>query len=484
MKIRLSLLLATAAYACSTMATPALAQSTQGLEKLSHILVLYLENRSFDNMFGEFPEANGIATAGDAVIQHNRDGTPFATLPVTDKPFDIAKNPPELRDVISLGDRPNQPFVIDGIRPGVTTATFTRDLIHAFYTHRSQIHGGRNDWFAQFSDAKGLTMGHYSAAALKDSNLWRLAVRYTLLDNFFQGALGGSFFNHIWLVCACTPVWPDPPKELRSEIDEQGIVVRERRVTAAGDGDYAVNTTQSIFLNNGRQGGDLLPPQTSVTIGDRLSEKGVDWTWYSGGWNLAIKSRTADEEKQLTDLAFQWHHQPFAYFARFDPTNETGRRERERHLKDASQLEADIKTGTLPPVVFYKPIGVLNQHPGYANLVAADEEVGRIVGLMEDSPMKDSFAVIITYDEFGGFFDHVSPPQPSIAGGRADFFGPGSRVPTIVVSPFARKGTIDHMQYDTTSILRLIGERHQLAPLPSARYGAVESLAKAFDFGN
>ena len=92
------------------------------------------------------------------------------------------------------------------------------------------------------------------------------------------------------------------PKDQRSEIDKDGIVVREGRVTAVGDGDYAVNTTQSIFLNNGRQGGNLLPPQTSVTIGDRLSEKGIDWTWYSGGWNLAIKTRTADEEKQLTTL--------------------------------------------------------------------------------------------------------------------------------------------------------------------------------------
>ncbi len=328
-------------------------------------------------------------------------------------------------------------------------------------------------------------MGYYSAAAMKDTNLWKLAQRYTLLDNFFMGALGGSFFNHMWLVCACAPVWPDPPKGLRSQIDESGAVVSERKVTAVGDGDYAVNTTQSIFLNNGRQGGDLLPAQTTPTIGDRLSDKGVEWAWYSGGWNLAIKpNRTADEEKQLTDRAFQWHHQPFAYFARFNPTTETGRNERTKHLRDAVQLEADIRSASLPPVAFYKPVGVLNQHPGYANLVAADEEVGRIIQLMDESPMKTSYAVIITYDENGGAFDHVAPPQSGSAGGRADFFGPGSRVPAIVVSPFAEKGTIDHTQYETTSILRLISERHRLAPLPSARYGAVESLARAFDFGD
>jgi phospholipase C len=126
---------------------------------------------------------------------------------------------------------------------------------------------------------------------------------------------------------------------------------------------------------------------------------------------------------------------------------------------------------------------LLNQHPGYANLVPADEEVGRIVKLMEESPMKGSYAVVITYDENGGFFDHVAPPSGPAAGARADFFGPATRVPTVVVSPFARKGQVDHAEYDTTSILKLIGERHRLNPLPSARYGAVESLAKAFDFG-
>ena len=97
--------------------------------------------------------------------------------------------------------------------------------------------------------------------------------------------------------------------------------------------------------------------------------------------------------------------------------------------------------------------------------------------------MKGSYAVVITYDENGGFWDHVAPPSGAKAGARADFFGPGSRVPTVVVSPFARKATVDHTEYETTSILKLIGERHRLNPLPSARYGAVESLAKAFDFG-
>ena len=459
------------------------AQAPQGLDKLSHILVLYMENRSFDNVLGEFPGANGLASAGDTAVQRDRTGKPYEVLPPAKQPFHIRANPDPVYGIESLDDLPNRPFRTVGIRPGVTSATHTRDLIHAFYTNRSQIHGGKNDWFALFSNAGGLTMSTYSAEDMKDTNLWKLAQRYTLLDNFFMGTLGGSFLNHIWLVCACAPAWPDAPKSQRSQIDPEGHVIQDRRVTAAGDGDYAVNTTQSIFLNNGRQGENVLPPQDATTIGDRLSEKGVDWAWYSGGWNIAAKSdRTPEEDRELTTQAFQWHHQPFAYFARFDPTRQKGRDERTAHLKDASTLEADIKSGKLPPVTFYKPIGVLNQHPGYANLVPGDEEMGRIVKLMEESPMKDSFAVVITYDENGGLWDHAAPPHGPQAGNRADFFGPGSRIPTIVVSPLARKGTVDHTEYDTTSILKLIAERHRLAPLPSARFGAVESLAKAFDF--
>ena len=435
------------ALAAVLTSTPSPAQEVRPLDKLSHILVLYLENRSFDNVFGEFPGANGLTNARDAT-QGDRDGKPFATLPSVPKPFDRPENPAELRAIEALDELPNRPFPTVGVRPGVTTATHTRDLIHAFYTNRTQINGGKNDLFAAYSDAKGLVMSYFSASDLKDTHLWRLAQRSTLLDNFFMGAFGGSFLNHIWLVCACAPVWPDPPNSQRSQIDDTGRVVMDRRVTAKSDGDFAVNTTQSIFLNNGRQGENVLPPQHAMTIGDRLTEKGVAWAWYSGGWNLASKSdRTPDEDRALQTQAFQWHHQPFAYFARFDPTTQRGREQRTAHLRDAATLEADIRAGTLPNVTFYKPIGVLNQHPGCANLVPADEEVGRIVRLMEESPMRESFAVVITYDENGGLYDHVAPPQDPGSGGRADFFGPGTRVrrsscrPTLAKAKWTTRNT-------------------------------------------
>jgi acid phosphatase len=489
MALRLSarLALAAASLALSWQAAPA--QAPQGLDKLSHILVLYLENRSFNNLFGEFPGAYGIANAGEAATQRDRDGKPYDKLPTAERPFDVGGNSPVVKEIPRLDGLDNKPFKIPGVRQWVGPNTLTKDPIHRFYTNRTQINGGKNDLFAAYSDVAGLVMGYYDASVMKDSNLWRLARRHTLLDNFFMGAFGGSFLNHQWLVCACAPVWTNPPEKERSKVDPDGRVhvdgrvPVDRRVTTVADGDYAVNTTQSVFLNDGKQS-QLLESQTAPTIGDKLSEKGVHWAWYSRGWTLANKSeRNRQEEEQFEREKFQWHHQPLAYYERFSPLTPSGRTERDKHLLDASRLADDIRSGDLPPVAFYKPVGILNQHPEYANLTAADEEVGIIAKLMEESPMRDSYAIVITYDENGGFWDHVRPPGGDAAGARADRFGPGSRIPTIVVSPFARRGKVDHTEYETTSILKFIGERHRLNPLPSPRYGAVTSLARAFDFG-
>src|SRR5215203_3563408 len=156
-------------------AAQASAQGTHGIDRLSHIVVLYMENRSFDNVFGEYPGANGLANAGEAAVQKDRDGKPYAVLPEAKGPFHVRANPDPLYAIETLDDLPNRPFRTVGIRPGVTAATHTRDLIHAFYTNRSQIHGGKNDWFALFSNAGGLAMGYYGAEHLQNTNLWKLA---------------------------------------------------------------------------------------------------------------------------------------------------------------------------------------------------------------------------------------------------------------------------------------------------------------------
>ena len=129
-----------------------------------------------------------------------------------------------------------------------------------------------------------------------------------------------------------------------------------------------------------------------------------------------------------------------------------------------------IDAGKLPQVTFYKPQGNLNEHAGYADVMSGDQHIADVIAHLEKSPQWAHMLVVVTYDENGGFWDHVAPP-------KADRWGPGSRIPAMIVSPFAKKGFVDHTLYDTTSILRFITKRFDLPVLPglAARDAALKA---------
>src|SRR5207249_1213971 len=103
--------------------------------------------------------------------------------------------------------------------------------------------------------------------------------------------------------------------------------------------------------------------------------------------------------------------------------------------------------GTLPQVVFYKPAGRNNQHPSYTDIATGDRHIGDLLARLRVSPQWDRMLIVITYDENGGYWDHVPPPSGA---GWSDRWGPGTRIPTIIVSPLAKKGYVDKTPYDTT----------------------------------
>jgi phospholipase C len=444
-RFRLALALAVWLTACAE-------RPAAGVQKLDHIVVIYLENRSFDNLFGLFPGANGLVNAAATARQVDAAGQPYASLPPV---MDTAKSPP-VPDPRFPRDLSNKPFLID---PYSGLEDKDPNLTHLWYQEQAQIDGGRMDRFAQISTAGGLVMGYHDGSKMQ---LWRYAQEFTLADNFFHAAFGGSFLNHFWTICACTPVFPNAPKSIVAEEAADGRMVRDGAVTPDG---YAVNTLFSAYQPHPptTDPAQLVPPQTLPTIGDRLDEKGISWTWYSGGWNAALAGRY--------DHQFQFHHQPFAYFKTYGDGTE-GKR---RHLRDEADFLADIDGGRLPAVVFYKPVGDENEHPGYADVASGDERVVDIIERLRKSPLWAGTAIIVTYDENGGFWDHVPPP-------KLDRWGPGTRVPALIISPFAKRRFVDHTPYDTTSILKLIEARHGLAPL-AERDARADGLVNAFDFG-
>ena len=250
---------------------------------------------------------------------------------------------------------------------------------------------------------------------------------FVLADDFFQGAFGGSFLNHQYLICACAPEYPNadtaaakpsiaildedaaghylprlrPAKDARlSALDEPPKFAKNGNIAPMnyfGDGRfYAVNTMQPAYQPSGNKpaaddadylyadpnNATTLPPQNQATIGDALDAKRIDWVWYAGSWDAALADGRRSPLKHrdaiyAPDTArgnpdFQPHHQPFNYYERFDP--KTHAEQRAAHMKDYSALVADAAAGRLPAVAFYKPQGNQNQHAGYAS-VAEDERI-------------------------------------------------------------------------------------------------------------
>jgi acid phosphatase len=531
------------------------------LAQVDHIVVIYQENHSFDNLYGGWEAIRGLGTADAAhTTQVNQAGTAFTCLQqndvnLTSPPLSVTCTDATTGSSFS-SHFPNAPFSIDSYIPatastcpapgvfaanGVLNGTglpggCTRDLVHRYYQEPYQLDNGKQDRYVTGSDAVGLTMGHYETSALPIYKYLHAAghPRYAIADAFFQSAFGGSFLNHQWLIAANTPTWPSAVNDggaddLHSVLDANGMPTNSPLYTTAatyplGDraltqscapaasrgplqssytcGDYAVNTFQPSYqpYAPGTAVSRRLPPQTAPTIGDRLSAKGVDWAWYSGGWSNANgdvgapgwtngSGTTCADPNTATGAVFpncpgklfQYHHQPFNYFANYAP----GTAARTQHLRDEAEFEQAANTSTstcgLKPVSFIKPEGDENEHPGYASEARGGDHLVNLIKAIEAGACAKNTMVVVTYDEFGGQWDHVSPPGQGGVPGPHDQWGPGTRIPALIVSPQLRGDfVVDHTAYDTTSILATIGQRFATAPV-ATRDAQVNSLANVFD---
>jgi acid phosphatase len=461
---------------------------------VKNVVVIFLENRSFNNLFANFPGT--AAPLSDvtqaAAAQKDRDGSVLPALPkvwggmvpgrqnIGGKDYLIKED-----DIQGL---PNAPYKLKDVEGNpLPEGLVTRDLWHRFYQNQMQINGGKNDGFAAWSDSGGLVMGYYGETQ-KNLGLWQIAREFTLCDNFFMGAFGGSYLNHQFLVSARAPeffsaassaaaksiavlddgptgwrltVAPNSPK---SALEGRPRFVSDGNISPDG---YTINTMAPPYQPSwvkpapggdpataDPQHKDVVPPQTYTTIGDLLSERGVSWAWYAGAWQAALENRGEGSRPN-----FQQHHQPFNYFKQFAP----GTAARAKHLRDggmgdspiSNKFIADAIAGKLPAVAFYKPQGNLNLHAGYSDIESGDAHIANVIEHLKKSPQWKDMVVVITFDENGGWWDNVAPP-------KGDRWGPGSRVPAIIVSPHAKKGTVDHNFYDTTSILRFITRLHGL----------------------
>ncbi|MDQ1644478.1 MAG: hypothetical protein QOJ50_662 [Cryptosporangiaceae bacterium] len=491
-----------------------------------HLVVIYEENHSFDNLYGSWGKVNGQRVEGidskdlRGSTQVAQNGDPYACLLQNDvnlaAPSPLPSTCADPSHGIPASHFANQPYTIDPLigpldktcppegqfpangvlkdSPGSEPGGCTRDLVHRFYQEQYQLDGGKQDRYMTGSDAVGLTMGRYETTLLPIYSFLHApgAPNYVIADHFFQGAFGGSFLNHQYLIAGRAPVDTaaapgGPDAGLHSVVDQNGfpakyplytpsVPVKDAQLTqacgaaanpAVACGDFAVNTMQPSSPPAG--GGAKLPlidDAVYPNIGDRLSAANVSWNWYSGGWNDAAAGHAGP--------LFQYHHQPFVYFKDYAPGT-PGR----DHLRDETEFTASAKAGTLPAVSFVKPYGAENEHPGYSSEPDGSTHLVDLLKSVLSGPQARDTLVVVTYDEFGGQWDHVPPPgSGSPTRGASDAFGPSTRIPAMLLSASMRHSGVDHTVYDTTSIMATIERGLGLKPV-ATRDAAVNDFRRA-----
>ena len=549
------------AFACAAFGAEAAARENL-FAPFKHIVVIYEENHSFDNLYGLWGDVEGEPVNGlpyapvSKSMQVRQDGTPYKCLLQLDANLASPPLPPSCTDNAAsqiASAFANAPFKIDDyITPADTTCSppggfqlngvlkgqgvkggCTRDLVHRYYSEQYQIDGGKQDRYVTGSDAVGLTMGYYDTTKIPIYAYLHApdAPHYVIADNFYQGAFGGSFLNHQWFIAAATPVFANAvndggAKDIHSVLDANGMantplyasplgkVAKENALAASCNpsagrpatpknitcGDYAVNTIMPFgqpFMP-GTPDAKRLPLLTTPNIGDRLSEANVAWAWYSGGWSNAdgdigapgwTNGPTAAQGctdpqampkaawPNCPDQLFQFHHQPFAYFKAYAPGTDA----RKMHLRDEAEFLQRAQSGTLLPVSFIKPIGEENEHPGYASQSNGDSHLIDLLNAILSGPNGKDTLVIVTYDEFGGQWDHMSPPG-SGGHGPHDQWGPGTRIPAMLIARSFAHSSVDHTEHDTTSIIATLEHIYGLKPLGD-RDAAVPDLASAVQLG-
>ena len=301
------------------------------------------------------------------------------------------------------------------------------DLDHSPLTFNRQLNGGRMNGFVSALDSRGqdgrLSMGHYNRSDLR--YYWNLAHDYVLFDRFFSSARTGSFLNHVYWVSG----GPGPGLD---QVPENGF----RNLT---------------------------------TIFDRLEKAGISWKFYIQNYDPRLNYYTVNHHpgRFSVNRTSQALWAPVLDIPRFihDPRLA-------RHIVDLKQYYVDVAHGTLPAVAYIAPSGP-SEHPP-SSVKSGEAFTRTLINSLIRSDSWKSSAFFLSWDDWGGWYDHVRPP-------RVDRYGYGFRVPAILVSPYARRNYIDSTQLDFTSIVKFIAQNWRLPPL-TARERHAKSFAAAFNF--
>jgi phospholipase C len=273
-------------------------------------------------------------------------------------------------------------------------------------------------------------------------NYWHWARRFVLSDNFFASAQGPSFPNHLYSIAAQSGGAHDNPRRTPS--------------LTHGSNTFGCDAPRKqlvqVYDSEGRA--KWVPPCFDfATEGDLLNRAGIPWNYYA-----------ATEQQK----GYIWS--AYSAIRRYRQHPATWA----QHMFPVDQVVDDIRADRLPPVTWITPRFELSEHPEY-NFCHGENWSTKVINAIMQSPMWSSTAIFLTWDDYGGFYDHVAPPQ-------VDDFGFGIRVPMLVISPYAKQGFVDHRLGEFSSVLRFIEDNWGLSQL-THRDRDAENMSYDFDFG-
>jgi phospholipase C len=437
--------LAITAIACTATAEKRVqAPAPQGIFKLDHLIFIVQENRSFDHYFGTYPGADGIPMKADGsfnvcvpnVFLESRCATPYVSRRIWQ----------------SGGPHARRHAIIDVDHGRMDGFIAAMGKPRPCWTPTSGACAGPDGQPDVMSTLTRRTLPNY----------WAYADDFVLEDRMFAPSDSWTLPSHLFLVSAWSAHCPDPsdPMSCRSDVDLKGA---NRRWFPGDDPVYA---------------------WTDVTW--LLDHNDVSWRYYVGNatcWAQDCPRLTKHDRESGYETAYALN--PLPGFTSFSDRSRDGAEDNVVPVDDYLAAAAD---GSLPSVAWIMPTGATSEHPGGASTTRTGQAyVTRLVNAAMQGPEWSSTAIFITWDDWGGFYDHVVPP-------RVDRDGYGLRVPGLVISPYARPGYVDHTTLSFDSYLRLIEDRflarQRLDPdtdgrpdsRPTVRERIANPIAHAFDF--
>jgi phospholipase C len=447
---------------------------------IKHVVVIFDENVSFDHYFGTYPYAA------------NTDGSSFHAKPGTPTVNGLYSS------ITSSG--PTGPLLTNnpnGMNPQRLTHSqaLTCDQNHGYTPEQKAVNGGKMDKFIEFTQTATCSPPNYGAPGLVldyfDGNtvtgMWNYAQNYAMSDNNWDTTFGPSTPGALNLISGQTggsyavspatgAVVPDPGTV--SALNSKGLG------TIYGDLDPAYDDCSNASHTSTSPVGVA----TGKNIGNLLNARHITWGWFQGGFaptstnaaGFAVCGSTHQNIGGATITDYSPHHEPFQYYKstanpkHLPPSSEAmvGRTDQANHQYDLSWFYKTLQDGNMPAVSFLKAAAFQDGHPGYSDPLDEQTFLVNTINQIEQSKFWKSTAIVVTYDDSDGWYDHQPPVivngsntsadeaictgAPMILGSYPNRCGFSQRLPMLVISPWTRQNYVSHNLTNTASAIRFI----------------------------